>query len=137
MSRAKLNHVNIATADGVAMADLYRNLLGLPVVCETVVEEQGVRVLKLDAGGTMIEITEPTGDDTPVGRFLAKRGPGLHHLAFEVDDIEKKIAEMLEAGVTMIDETARIGASGHRIAFIHPKSFGGVLVELVEVPESP
>ena len=134
MKPASLNHVNIAAPDGPALAALYQKLLGLPVIEETVVEEQGVSVLKLQAGGTVIEITEPLGPDTPVGRFLDKRGPGLHHLAFEVEDIEQKIAEMMDAGVRMIDETPRRGASGHRIAFIHPSSFGGVLVELVEVP---
>ena len=129
---SRLNHVNIAVADAAALAAKFRTLLGMEVVEETVVEDQGVRVVKLDAGAAAIEITEPTGPDTPVGRFLAKRGQGLHHLCFEVSDIEAAIAKMLAAGVRMIDETPRTGASGHRIAFVHPAEFGGVLVELEE-----
>jgi methylmalonyl-CoA/ethylmalonyl-CoA epimerase len=80
----------------------------------------------------MVEITEPLGPDTPVGRFLANRGQGIHHLAFEVGNLEAKIARLKEAGVRLIDETPRIGAGGHRIAFVHPAAFGGILVELME-----
>ena len=128
----KLNHVNIAAPDAAAMARIFSDLLGLEVTEETVVADQGVKVLKLDAGGAAIEITEPLGPETPVGRFLEKRGTGIHHLAFEVDDLESVIRRLLEQGVRMVDEEPRTGASGHRIAFIHPASFGGILVELVE-----
>lgn len=130
---AGLNHVNIAAPDAGSLAEKFEALLGLTRVEETVVEEQGVRVVKLRAGGTDVEITEPLGPETPVGRFLEKRGPGLHHLAFEVDDIEATLARLKAEGVPLIDETPRIGAGGHRIAFVHPKAFGGVLVEVVQV----
>ncbi len=129
----KMDHVNLAAVDAAAMAAVFAKVLGLPVVEECVVEEQGVKVLKLGAGETKVEITEPLGPDTPVGRFIAKRGPGIHHLAFTVDDLPKKLAELKEAGVRLVDEEPRIGAGGHRIAFVHPKAFGGVLVEVVEV----
>ncbi|MHC4473324.1 MAG: methylmalonyl-CoA epimerase [Planctomycetota bacterium] len=127
-----LDHVNIAARDATALAGAFEKLLGLRVVADETVEDQGVRLLKLSAGGTTIEITEPLSDDTPIGRFLEKRGPGLHHLAFEVPDVVKAIEHLIASGVRMVDETPRIGAGGHRIAFAHPSSFGGVLVELVE-----
>ena len=130
---SNLNHVNIAAEDAAAMASIFTSILGMRIAEECVVEEQGVKVVKLDAGGSMVEITEPLGPDTPVGRFLAKRGQGIHHLAFEVDDLAAKLAELKEAGVRLIDETPRIGAGGHEIAFIHPAVFGGILVELTEI----
>lgn len=128
----KLNHVNIAAEDAATMAAIFEEVLGLPIASEEVVEDQGVKVLKLDAGQTMVEITEPLGPDTPVGRFIAKRGQGIHHLAFEVEGLEARLVALKEAGVRLIDETPRIGAGGHRIAFVHPAAFGGILVELVE-----
>jgi methylmalonyl-CoA/ethylmalonyl-CoA epimerase len=137
---ARLDHVNIAARDADALAEKLADLLGLVPEDECVVEDQGVRVRMLRAGGTKIEITEPLGEETPVGRFLEKRGPGLHHLAFRVDDIEEAIGRFKDAGLRLIDETPRIGAGGHRIAFVHPKSMGGVLVELTEEvshPEGP
>ena len=127
-----LDHVNIASENAAELAARFRDLLGLTVAKETVVTDQGVRVLLLRAGATKLEITEPLGPDTPVGRFLAKRGPGLHHLAFEVPDIEAALRRFREAGLRLVDEEPRIGAEGHRIAFVHPQTFGGVLVELVE-----
>ena len=129
---AGLNHVNIAAKDAAELAERFADLLGLELTSEETVEDQGVRLTTLAAGGAVIEITEPLGDDTPVGRFLAKRGPGLHHLAFEVPDVEAAIVRFKAAGARLVDETPRIGAAGHRIAFVHPSTFGGVLVELVE-----
>ena len=128
----KLDHVNLAAMDAAALATVCQDILGLEIVEECVVAEQGVKVVKLDAGGTTVEITEPLGPDTPVGRFLAKRGPGIHHLAFEVPDLAARLAELKAAGVRLIDPEPRIGAGGHRIAFIHPAAFGGILVELTE-----
>jgi len=128
----RLDHVNVAAADADALAARFGELLGLEIVEETTVEDQGVRVLKLAAGESNVEITEPLGPDTPVGRFLEKRGGGLHHLAFEVDDISAAIERVKAAGGRMINETPTVGAGGHRIAFVHPSSFGGVLVELLE-----
>jgi methylmalonyl-CoA/ethylmalonyl-CoA epimerase len=128
----RLDHVNIAVPDAAELAAKFTAALGMEVVKETVVEDQGVKVLMLDAGGSHLEITEPLGDDTPVGRFLARKGPGLHHIAIEVEDIEATLKKMKDCGIALIDETPRIGAMGHKIAFAHPKSFGGVLVEIVE-----
>jgi methylmalonyl-CoA/ethylmalonyl-CoA epimerase len=128
----RLDHVNIAAPDAGELASKFTEALGMEVVKETVVEEQGVKVIMLDAGGSHLEITEPLGPATPVGRFLAKKGSGLHHIAISVPDIEATLAKMKAAGIVLIDETPKIGAMGHRIAFAHPRSFGGVLVEIVE-----
>jgi methylmalonyl-CoA epimerase len=128
----RLDHVNIAAEDAATMAGIFGDVLGLEIVEEDVVEEQGVKVVKLGAGDTVVEITEPLGPDTPVGKFLAKRGPGIHHLAFEVEDLEAKLAELKAKGVRLINEEPKIGAGGHRIAFVHPAAFGGILVELME-----
>ncbi len=131
----KLDHVNIAAQDAATMAGIFEDILGLEIIEEDVVEEQGVKVVKLGAGETVVEITEPLGPDTPVGRFLAKRGQGIHHLAFTVPDLEAKLAELRAKGIRLIDEEPRIGAGGHRIAFVHPAAFGGILVELTEEHE--
>ena len=95
-------------------------------------DDQGVKVMKLDTGNAIIELTEPTGPDTPVGRFLAKNRPGLHHLCFAVPDIAAAVADLERKGVQFVDKTPRIGAAGLPIVFLHPKSCAGVLVELVE-----
>ncbi|MEN8151917.1 MAG: methylmalonyl-CoA epimerase, partial [Planctomycetota bacterium] len=128
----KLNHVNIAAEDAATMAAIFADVVGLTIVEEDVVPSQGVKVVKLGAGETVVEITEPLGPDTPVGKFIAKRGQGIHHLAFEVPDLEAKLAELKSKGVRLINEEPTIGAGGHRIAFVHPASFGGILVELLE-----
>jgi methylmalonyl-CoA/ethylmalonyl-CoA epimerase len=130
---SSLDHVNIATSDAGALSRVFQDALGLTISSEEIVKDQGVRLVKLSAGHATIEITEPLGPDTPVGRFLAKRGEGLHHLAFHVPDLEAAIARLKAMGLRMIDDEPRYGAGGHRIAFAHPKSFGGVLVELVEI----
>ena len=128
----KLDHVNIAAPDAGELAEKFIETLGMSLVKETVVEDQGVKVIMLDAGGSHLEITEPLGPDTPVGKFLSKKGAGLHHIAISVEDIEATLAKMKAAGIALINETPKIGAMGHKIAFAHPKSFGGVLVEIVE-----
>ena len=131
----RLDHVNIATPDAEATAALFAKLFGLPVLQRTTVADQGVKVVKLDTGNSIVELTEPTGPETPVGRFLAKNRPGLHHLCFAVDDIAASIRELKAKGAEFVDETPRIGAAGLPIAFLHPRSCGGVLVELVEKKE--
>ncbi len=128
----RLDHVNIATPDAEATAALFSKLFGLPVVRRTTVAAQGVKVLKLDAGNAVVELTEPTGPDTPVGRFLAKNKPGLHHLCFAVKDVRREVARLKAAGVTFVNEEPTIGAAGLPIVFLHPRSCAGVLVELVE-----
>jgi methylmalonyl-CoA/ethylmalonyl-CoA epimerase len=131
-----LDHVNIATPDAEAAATLFSELFGLPVCKRTVVADQGVKVVKLDAGNAVIEFTEPTAPDTPVGRFLAKNRPGLHHLCFRVPDLHAKVADLKARGVALVNEEPTIGAAGLPIVFLHPKATGGVLVELVEAPEA-
>jgi methylmalonyl-CoA epimerase len=94
------------------------------------VPDQNVRAVSLDVGGTILELLEPTSPDSPIARFIEQRGEGIHHLSFVVDDIEAEIARLLREGFQMVDRTPRIGVGGYRIAFMHPKSTGGVLVEI-------
>ena len=108
----------------------YQTQLGLRLICIEVVEEQGVRVAKLDAGNTHIELLEPLSADSPVGKFLAQRGAGLHHVCLGVDDIDAELTKLKEGSVRLIDSEPKIGAGGARIAFVHPKASGGVLMEL-------
>lgn len=131
----QLDHVNIATPDADGAAALLSDLFGLPVCRRTVVEDQGVKVVKLDAGNAVVELTEPLGPDTPVGRFLAKNRPGLHHLCFRTADLRAEVARLKAKGVAFVNEEPTIGAAGLPIVFLHPKSTAGVLVELVEVTQ--
>lgn len=128
----KLDHVNVATPDADAAAELFSNLFGLPVVKRTLVAAQGVKVIKLDCGNAVLELTEPTGPDTPVGRFLQKNRPGLHHVCFAVKDIRAEVARLKAKGAAFVSESPTIGAAGLPIVFLHPSSTAGVLVELVE-----
>lgn len=128
----KLDHVNIATPDADATATLFSELFGLRAVKRVTVADQGVKVVKLDAGNAIIELTEPTGPDTPVGRFLAKNRPGLHHLCFAVRDIRAAVRDLKGKGVEFVNEEPKIGAAGLPIVFLNPRSCAGVLVELVE-----
>ncbi len=130
----RLDHVGIAVEDADGAGDLFRRLFDLPVALERTVPDQGVRVVKLSSGESTCEFLEPLGPDTPVGRFLAKRGGGLHHVCFAVPDIRAAISTLRGKGVSMIDEEPRIGAAGLPIAFLRPESTAGVLVELVERP---
>ncbi|MEQ8762993.1 MAG: methylmalonyl-CoA epimerase [Planctomycetota bacterium] len=128
----KLNHIGIAVTDIESAARLYRDVLGLEVIGEEVVEDQKVRTLKLKVGEVTIELLEPTAADSPISKFLEKRGGGIHHLAYDVEDLEATLAKLKDAGLQLIDEEPRIGAGGHRIAFVHPKATAGVLTELIE-----
>ena len=128
----KVDHIGIAVPDLEAALATYRDVLGLDFKGYETVEEQKVRVAKLKGGDDTIELLEPTEDDSPIGRFLAKRGPGIHHICLAVDDIEATLARFKEKGLRLIDEEPKIGAGGHRIAFVHPASAGGVLIELSE-----
>jgi methylmalonyl-CoA/ethylmalonyl-CoA epimerase len=130
----RLNHVGIAVRSLEEALAPYRDALGLQVSqIEEVVSEQ-VKVAFLPAGDTRIELLEPTGDASAIARFLSRRGEGVHHLCFEVDDIEAALARLRAAGVQLIDETPRPGAGGCRVAFVHPRGMAGVLVELLEKP---
>ena len=132
-----LDHIGIA-CDNLDDSSSFWKLIGLiQGESDEVVEEQGVKTRffstsENDPNNPMIELLEPTGNDTPIGRFLDKRGPGVQQICFRVEDLESMIALLLENGVTMIDETPRKGSHGALIAFVHPKSTGGVLVELAQ-----
>jgi len=130
----RLDHVGIAVKDGDAAADLFARLFDLPLDFRRSVPDQGVKVVKLRSGESFVECLEPLGPDTPLGKFLDRRGEGLHHVCFAVPDIRRALADLRAKGVALIDETPRIGAAGLPIAFLQPKSTHGVLVELVEKP---
>lgn len=127
-----IEHVGIATPSIEEALKFWRDALGLKVAHEEEVAEQGVRVAMLPLGGPNVELLEPTGPDSPVGKFLEKRGAGIHHLALRVPDIRAALARLRQSGARLIDETPRTGAGGHLVAFVHPSSAGGVLLELVE-----
>jgi methylmalonyl-CoA epimerase len=127
-----LDHLGIAVSDlDEAVAD-YGRLLGVEPVHRERVEDQGVEEVLLAVGDSFIQLLSALGPDTPVGRFLRTRGPGLHHVAYRVEDIEAALAQMRSDGARMIDEHGRRGSRGTTIAFIHPESLGGVLIELVQ-----
>lgn len=128
----RIDHTGVAVDDLDAAIKLYRDVLGMPLVHREVVEEQGVEAVLLDVGDGHVELLSPLGDDTPVGKFLAKKGPGLHHVAYAVSDIEATLAELARNGVQLIDETPRIGIRQSRVAFVHPRSTGAVLTEIVQ-----
>ena len=128
----KIDHIGIATNDIEQMASIYRDALGLNVIETEEVPSQKVRVAMLPVGESRIELLEATAADSPISKFLAKRGFGIHHVAFNVDDIRAALAELKSKGARLIDEEPRTGAGGCLVAFIHPSSTGGVLIELVE-----
>lgn len=132
----KIEHIGIATRALDDALGFWRDTLGLEVVHTEVVEEQKVRVAMLPAGEPRIELLEPTADDSPVAKFLEKRGAGIHHIAVRVDDIRAALARLKEGGARLIDETPRVGANNCLVAFVHPSSAGGVLLELVEHTDS-
>jgi methylmalonyl-CoA epimerase len=117
--------------------ELYRDRLRLAVAHREVVEQQGVEAVLIDVGENHVELLAPLGADTPVGRFLAKQGPGLHHVAYQVSDIDTTLSELKRAGLALIDEQPRTGIRGSRVAFIHPRATGGVLTEIVEPAAGP
>ncbi|ABW18001.1 methylmalonyl-CoA epimerase [Alkaliphilus oremlandii] len=132
MNVKKVDHIGIAVKNLDEALKFYKDILGLDCVGTEVVEEQKVKVAFLPVGDTEVELLESTAEDGPIAKFIEKKGEGIQHIAFRVDSIEAAIEEMKENGVKMIDETPRYGAGGARIAFCHPKSTGGVLVELSE-----
>ncbi len=128
----KIDHIGIATRGIQDALRFYRDALGLEVTETEEVAEQKVRVAMLPIGETRIELIEATSADSPVARFVEKRGPGIHHIAVKVDDIRIALANLRQHGVRLIDEEPRIGAGGCLVAFVHPSSTGGVLMELVQ-----
>ena len=132
MQLGRLDHVGIAVTDLAAARALYEQVLGLEVTHEEVITEQGVHELLLRAGDAFVQLVAPLDPDTPVGRFLVRRGEGLHHVGYAVPDVAAAVADLRTQGFEVIDPAPRIGSGGGTIAFIHPKSMQGVLVELVE-----
>ncbi len=132
----KINHLGIATKGIEEALKFWEEALGLENVHTEVVEDQKVRVAMLPLGESRIELLEPTSDDSPISKFLEKRGGGIHHIAVEVADIEAALAKLKAKGMRLIDEHPRTGAEGCRVAFVHPSSTTGVLLELVEEPVS-
>jgi methylmalonyl-CoA epimerase len=128
-----IHHTAVAVRDlDAALGDLAAQYGVVPQHREVIVE-QGVEEAMVAIGGSNLQLLMPLGDDTPVGRFLSSRGEGLHHVAFQVADIEAALAHLEESGARLVDQVPRRGGGGHRIAFVHPKAFGGTLIELVEV----
>ncbi len=132
-----IDHVAIAVRDlDMALADL-KEQYGAEPLSREVVESQGVEEAMVPVGASYIQVLQPLGPGTPVGRFVEKRGEGLHHIAFAVPDIEAAIEHLESTGARLIDREPRVGGGGHRIAFVHPSAFGGTLIELVELVEEP
>ena len=132
---ARIDHIGVAVEDLDAAIALHEDTYGMKLVHREVVSEQGVEAVLFDVGENHVELLRPLSEDTPVGKFLAKRGPGLHHVAYQVTDIEAALASLKDAGVRLLDESPRVGIRNSRVAFVHPKSSGGVLTEIVQPAE--
>jgi methylmalonyl-CoA/ethylmalonyl-CoA epimerase len=130
-----IDHVGVAVSDLEQAVALYEDTFEMPVVHRETVESQGVEAMLLEVGDGHVELLRPLGPETVVGRFIAKRGEGLHHVAYRVEDIDATLATLKESGVELIDAEARVGIWGSRVAFVHPKGTGGALTELVEPVE--
>ena len=128
----KVHHIAVAVESVEAAAPSFRELLGEPSGPEQVVTDQKVKTLFFSAGDCRVELLEATAPDSPVARFLERRGSGLHHVAFTVPKLEKALEDLARAGLRVVDSEPRMGAGGERIAFLHPESFSGVLIELME-----
>jgi len=126
----RIAHVGIAVPALAELLPLYRDVLGMPQV--PLSDSDGARIAAVAAGDSLVELLEPATADSPIGRFLAKRGPGIHHICFAVPDLTAALARCRAAGIRLIDESPRPGAEGRPVAFLHPASTGGVLVELTE-----
>lgn len=132
MAYRQIDHVGIAVADMDAALARYRELLGVEPSVRKTMEKDGIDAAMLDLGTTHVELIAPTRPDSTIAGFLEKRGEGMHHVAYAVDDIDAALAQLKEQGARLLDETPRMGVMGHLVAFVHPKTFGGVLTELVE-----
>ena len=132
---ARIDHIGVAVDDLDAAIALYEQTYEMKLVHREIVEQQGVEAVLFDVGENHVELLLPLAGDTPVGKFLASRGPGLHHVAYQVPDIEVALAALKAAGSRLIDETPRVGIRSSRVAFVHPKSSGGVLTEIVQPAE--
>jgi methylmalonyl-CoA/ethylmalonyl-CoA epimerase len=129
---ARIDHVGVAVEDLDASIALYEQTYNMKLVHRETVVEQGVEAVLLDVGENHVELLAPLAPDTPVGKFLAKKGPGIHHVAYQVADIDAVLAQLKSAGMRLIDQESRVGIRGSRVAFLHPAGSGGVLTEIVE-----
>jgi methylmalonyl-CoA/ethylmalonyl-CoA epimerase len=132
----RIDHIGVATDDLDGAVALYEGTLGMPVAHRETVESQGVEAVLLDVGDGHVELLRPLGPDTPIGKYLERKGPGLHHVAYAVDDIDGVLSSLKEAGIELIDSEPRTGIRDSRVAFVHPRSTGGVLTELVQPAEA-
>jgi methylmalonyl-CoA epimerase len=128
----RIDHIGVAVEDLDAALPLWREGFGMALAHRETATEQGVEAALLDVGENHVELLAPLGPDTPVGRFLAKRGPGLHHVAYQVPDIDAALDALRRSGLRLIDETPRVGIRDSRVAFLHPSASGGVLTEIVQ-----
>ena len=133
---SRIDHIGVATDDLDGAIALYEGTMGMPVAHRETVESQGVEAVLLDVGEGHVELLRPLGPDTPVGKYLERKGPGLHHVAYAVDDIEGVLGKLKESGIELIDSEPRVGIRRSRVAFVHPRSTGGVLTEIVEPSEA-
>jgi methylmalonyl-CoA epimerase len=132
---ARVDHIGVAVEDLDAAIALHEDAYGMDLVHREVIEEQGVEAVLLDVGENHVELLRPLSEETLVGRFLAKRGPGLHHVAYQVTDVEATLEDLRARGLRLIDEAPRTGIRGSRVAFLHPAASGGVLTEIVQPAE--
>jgi methylmalonyl-CoA/ethylmalonyl-CoA epimerase len=128
----RIDHIGVAVEEIEPALALYRDSFDLVLAHREVVEEQGVEAVLLDVGENHVELLAPLGPDTPIGKFLAKQGPGLHHVAYQVSDIDATLETLKQQGLKLIDEQPRTGIRGSRVAFMHPRASAGVLTEIVE-----
>ena len=131
----RIDHIGVATDDLDGALALYEQTFSMPLVHRETVESQGVEAVLLDVGDGHVELLQPLGPDTPVGKYLDKRGPGLHHVAYAVDDIDAALGKLKAAGVELIDQKPRRGIRNSQVAFVHPQATGGVLTEVIQPRE--
>jgi methylmalonyl-CoA/ethylmalonyl-CoA epimerase len=129
---SRIDHIGVAVEEIEPALELYRDSFELVLAHREIVEEQGVEAVLLDVGENHVELLAPLGPDTPVGKFLAKQGPGLHHVAYQVSDIDATLQSLRDAGLQLIDQQPRTGIRGSRVAFMHPRATAGVLTEIVQ-----
>ncbi|HUB73934.1 MAG TPA: methylmalonyl-CoA epimerase [Solirubrobacteraceae bacterium] len=129
---SRIDHIGVAVEEIEPALELYRGRFELDVAHREVVAEQGVEAVLLDVGENHVELLAPLAQDTPVGKFLTRQGPGLHHVAYQVSDIDATLERLRQAGLRLIDERPRTGIRGSRVAFLHPRATGGVLTEIVQ-----
>jgi methylmalonyl-CoA epimerase len=128
----RIDHIGVAVEGLDAAIELYRDSLAMPLAHRETISSQGVEAVLLDVGDSHVELLAPLAADTPVGKFIAKHGPGLHHVAYGVEDIDAALERLSGAGLRLIDPEPRVGIRGSRVAFLHPRSTGGVLTEIVQ-----